>query len=76
VSDVEFAVVLPDGLRFVSGGRELPDREFRWHAPLEQGSNAIPVAVRGAHRGRFKIEARATGNGVDAKQMVELEVTG
>jgi anti-sigma factor RsiW len=65
VSDVEFA----------SGGRELPDREFRWHAPLSQGSNAIPVAVRGAKRGVFRIEARALGNGVDAKQMVELEVT-
>lgn len=75
VSDVEFAVVLPDGLRFVSGGRELPDREFRWHAPLSQGSNAIPVAVRGAKRGVFRIEARALGNGVDAKQMVQLEVT-
>jgi anti-sigma factor RsiW len=75
VEDVEFAVQLPDGLRFVSGGRELPDREFRWQGALSQGSNDIPVAVRGKHAGRYKIVARAAGGGVEATHQVVLEVT-
>jgi hypothetical protein len=76
VDEVEFAVALPDGLKFVSGGRELDEREFRWRAPLDRGANAIPVAVRGRRAGRYRIEARVTGGGVDATHDVVLEVTG
>ncbi len=75
VEDVAFAVSLPDGLHFVSGGRELPDREFRWRGALEKGENDIPVAVRGAKAGRYRIEARAVGDGVAAAHQVVLEVT-
>lgn len=75
VADVAFAVALPEGLRFVSGGRELPDREFSWRGPLAEGSNPVPFAVRGSHAGRYRIKARATGSGVDASHDVVLEVT-
>jgi hypothetical protein len=74
VDDVEFAVTLPEGLHFVSEGKELPDREFRWRGRLERGSNPIPVAVRGDHAGRFPVAARAIGSDVDAHQKVLLEV--
>ena len=75
VEDVAFAVALPEGLHFVSGGKELPDREFRWRGPLVEGSNSIPFAVRGTRAGRYTIQARAVGNGVDASHEVVLEVT-
>ena len=75
VDDVEFAVELPEGLAFVSGGRELPERRFSWRAPLEQGSNSIPIAVRGKKAGRYRIQARARGAGVEAAHEVLLEVT-
>ena len=75
VDDVEFAVVLPEGLHFVSEGRELPDREFRWRGRLAQGSNPIPIAVRGAKPGRYHVNARAVGRDVNAEHRVVLEVT-
>jgi hypothetical protein len=75
VDDVEFAVILPHGLHFVSQGQVLPDREFRWRGRLEQGSNPIPVAVRGERAGRYVVAARATGAVVDVEHQVVLEVT-
>jgi hypothetical protein len=75
VDDVAFAVALPEGLRFVSGGKELPDRRFSWRGPLVEGSNPIPFTVRGARAGRYTIQARAVGDGVDATHEVVLEVT-
>lgn len=74
VDDVEFAIQLPEGLHFVSEGRELPDREFRWRGRLAQGSNPIPVAVRGRRAGRYTLVAHAAGADVTAKHTVVLEV--
>ena len=74
VDDVEFAIKLPEGLHFVSEGRELPDREFRWRGRLEQGSNPIPVAVRGRRAGRYTLVAHATGPDVETQHTVVLEV--
>jgi hypothetical protein len=75
VEEVEFAVALPEGLSFVSGGQELPEREFRWRGTLDKGSNEIPVAVRGARAGQYRIDARVAGGGVEATHQVLLEVT-
>ena len=75
VEDVEFAIALPEGLHFVSQGQKLTEREFRWRGRLEQGSNAIPIAVRGERAGRYEVAARAVGENVDALQKVVLEVT-
>jgi len=74
VDDVEFAITLPEGLHFVSDGQVLPQREFRWRGRLQQGSNPIPVAVRGDKAGRYTVAAHAFGADVDAKQKVLLEV--
>jgi hypothetical protein len=74
VEDVEFTVVLPDGLRFVSDGQVLSEREVRWRGRLERGSNQIPIAVRGERAGRFAIAARATTTDLAAEHHVMLEV--
>ena len=75
IDDVAFAIRLPEGLHFVSEGRELPDREFHWRGRLTRGSNPIPVAVRGARSGRYTLAAHAVGPDLDAMQNVVLEVT-
>jgi hypothetical protein len=75
IEDVEFAIKLPEGLHFVSEGRELPDREFRWRGRLEAGSNPIPVAVRGRRPGRYTLAAHAVGPDVATQHNVVLEVT-
>jgi hypothetical protein len=75
VDDVEFVVVLPSGLSFVSEGQVLPDREFRWRGRLEPGSNLVPVAVRGERAGRYVVAARVRGGEVNAEHKVVLEVT-
>ena len=75
VEDVEFAIQLPEGLHFVSEGRELPDREFRWRGRLERGSNPIPIAVRGQRPGRYTLTARAVGAAVETQHDVVLQVT-
>ena len=75
IEGVEFAIRLPEGLHFVSEGRELPDREFHWRGKLVRGSNPIPVAVRGARAGRYTLAAHAVGPDLDASQNVVLEVT-
>ena len=74
IDDVEFAIKLPEGLHFVSEGRELPDREFRWHGRLDQGSNPIPIAVRGRRAGHYTLVAHAIGRDVSAEHKVVLEV--
>ena len=75
VDDVEFEVMLPDGLRFFSKGQELAERSFRWHGRLGAGSNPLPVAVKGERPGRYRVVAHAVGDGVDVTHEVVLEVT-
>jgi len=75
VGDVDFEIVLPDGLRFFSGGKQLAERSFRWHGELKPGSNPIPVAVKGPRAGRFRVIAHAVGPDLDVTHEVWLEVT-
>ena len=75
IDDVDFEVLLPDGLRFYSGGRELAERTFHWRANLSAGSNVVPIAVKGARPGRYRVIAHATGADLDVSEEVILEVT-
>src|SRR5262249_55525623 len=61
VDDVNFEVLLPDGLRFFSGGQALAERSFQWRGKLAVGSNPIPIAVKGEHPGTYHVIAHATG---------------
>jgi hypothetical protein len=75
VEDVQFEIMLPDGLRFFSRGQELAERTFRWNGRLLSGSNPLPIAVKGAHPGRYRVIAHAVGDGIDVTHEVVLEVT-
>lgn len=75
VEEAEFQVSLPEGLAFWMGGEALPERSFSWVQPLREGSNVVPVAVRGQHPGRYTVSARARVDGRDIVHDVVLEVT-
>jgi hypothetical protein len=75
VEEVAFEVLLPDGLRFYSGGQALPERSFQWRGKLDAGSNPIPIAVKGESPGRYHVIAHATGPDLDVVQDVVIEVT-
>lgn len=74
VDEVTFEVSVPPELAFVSEGKPLSERTLRWSGSLSVGSNPVPLAVTGARPGRYKIEARARGQGVDVRHDVVLEV--
>jgi anti-sigma factor RsiW len=74
VDDVQFEIMLPDGLRFFSRGHELAERTFRWKGKLDSGSNPLPIAVKGAHPGRYRVVAHAVGEDLDVTHEVILEV--
>jgi anti-sigma factor RsiW len=74
VEDVQFEIMLPDGLRFFSSGHELAERTFRWNGKLLSGSNPLPIAVKGAQPGRYRVVAHAVGDGIDVTHEVILEV--
>jgi hypothetical protein len=75
IDGVAFEITLPDGLRFVSGGRELAERTFRFEGKLVAGSNPLPIAVKGPRPGRYSLIAHAIGPSLDVTQQVTLEVT-
>jgi hypothetical protein len=75
IDGVAFEITLPDGLRFVSGGRELAERTFRFEGKLVAGSNPVPIAVKGPRPGRYSLIAHAIGPSLDVTQQVTLEVT-
>jgi hypothetical protein len=76
IEDVAFEVRLPEGLSFWSEGRTLPERLFVWRGSLAAGDNQVPIAVRGARPGRYRVVTTA---GIDRRRVehaVVLEVTG
>ena len=75
IGHVNFEILLPDGLRFYAGGRELAERSFQWQGKLSAGANVVPIAVKGARPGRYHVMAHATGRALDVAQDVILEVT-
>lgn len=75
IDDVNFEVVLPEGLHFYSGGQELSARSFQWQGKLSSGSNVVPIAVKGSRAGRYRLVAHATGRDLDVSEEVVLEVT-
>lgn len=75
VEDADFQVSLPEGLVFWHDGQPLPERSFAWRQPLFEGSNVVPVAVRGQRPGRYTVSARARMGGVEVVHDVVLEVT-
>ena len=75
VEDAEFEVSLPEGLAFWVGGEAVEERAFSWRQPLREGSNVVPVAVRGKTPGRYTVSARARVEGRDIVHDVVLEVT-
>lgn len=74
VQDVTFNVSLPDGLHFYSEGELLEERAFEWVAELEEGETQIPVAVRGAEPGRYRVTATALVDGEEIINEVILHV--
>jgi hypothetical protein len=73
--DVQFEILLPEGLRFVSTGKELPERSIRWTGPLREGSNPIPIVVKGTKKGTYQVVAHALGATFDVVHEVTIEVT-
>lgn len=74
VESAEFSVLLPEGLAFFSDGETLPERTFRWSAPLGHGDNRIPIAVIGTRTGRHHLTATATIAGEVVVHEVILDV--
>ncbi|MCG8555950.1 MAG: hypothetical protein MJD61_11790 [Proteobacteria bacterium] len=71
VEEVDFSIVLPEGLSFWSDGKALAQRSFRWRAPLQAGDNVVPIALKGQHPGRYRIVATAAiGEEVIAHDLV------
>jgi hypothetical protein len=74
IDQVDFEVLLPDGLHFFAQGEEVAERAFQWQGSLRAGSNIIPVAVRGARPGRYHLIAHAVAKDLDVLHRVEIEV--
>ncbi|MDY7224958.1 hypothetical protein [Hyalangium rubrum] len=75
VEQADFQVSLPEGLAFWADGEELPQRSFTWTQPLSEGSNVIPIAVRGRKAGRYLVTAMARAGDQRIEHDVVLEVT-
>jgi hypothetical protein len=75
VEQADFQVSLPEGLSFWADGEELPLRSFQWTQALSAGSNVIPIAVRGAKPGRYRVTAEARAGDQRIEHDVVLEVT-
>lgn len=76
VESAEFSVLLPPGLAFYSDGQALPERVFRWVAPLRAGSNLVPVAVMGEVPGEHRLTAMATVGSQVVVHEIVLDVGG
>jgi hypothetical protein len=76
VDEVAFQVRLPEGLAFWSEGHALPERTFVWRGSLAAGDNAVPIAVRGARPGRYRVVTSAEMDQRRIEHAVVLEVTG
>jgi len=74
VDDVEFEINLPGELEFVDGGEAIKERHLAWRGSLSVGSNPVPVAVRGARPGRYRVTAHARSRDVLVRHEVLLEV--
>lgn len=74
VDDVEFEITLPGELEFVDAGQAIAERHLAWRGSLAVGSNPVPVAVRGARPGRYRVTAQAKGRDVTVRHEVMLEV--
>jgi len=59
VETAQLHVELPAGLSFWSDGEELAQRALDWEQPLSAGDNVIPIAVRGARAGEYRVVATA-----------------
>ena len=57
VESAQMHVELPPGLSFWADGAELPQRSLDWEQPLKMGDNVIPIAVRGARPGEYRVLA-------------------
>lgn len=75
VEEADFQVSLPDGLVFWVEGEALAERAFRWTQPLKEGSNVVPIAVRGNKPGLYTVSARARIGDQEVVHDVVLEVT-
>lgn len=74
VESAELHVELPPGLSFWSGGTELAQRSIAWDQPLAAGDNVIPIAVRGAQAGEYRVVATASVQGQRIEHAVLLKV--
>ena len=74
VDDVEFEITLPGELEFIDGGQAISERHLSWRGSLAIGSNPVPVAVRGARPGLYRVTAQAKGRDVTVRHEVMLEV--
>lgn len=61
LEDVEFQVVLPDGVAFVGHkSRILEERVMTWHADLDAGENVVRIPIKAQRVGEWLLVARAT----------------
>ena len=75
VAAADIRVTLPDGLAFWSDGQALADRRIEWTQPLAAGANEIPLAVKGARPGRYRMVVTAQLGRSRVEHEVVLEVT-
>jgi len=74
VQSAQLHVELPPGLSFWSDGQELAQRELDWEQPLSAGDNVIPIAVRGARTGEYRVIATARVGEQEIEHDVVLKV--
>lgn len=74
IDNVQFEVTLPQELAFISDGKPVAQRTLQWSGSLSPGSNPVPLAISGSKPGRYRIVARARGDGVEVTHDVLLEV--
>ena len=74
VASAELRVHLPDGLVFWSDGEALAQRAFAWTQSLAEGSNEIPIAVRGSRPGHYRVRVSARVGDEWFEDEIALEV--
>lgn len=76
VENVRFSLVLPPGLRMVSGGQVVESAALEWEGSLKQGRNLIPLQVRGVVSGDWTVTAAIEKGGARRERSIGLRVTG
>lgn len=75
IENVSFAIMLQDGLSFVSDDESVTSvRVLKWEGRLQKGKNEIPFVVQAADTGAFRINAIAEYAGGKHMHDIKLSV--